>query len=138
MNPPKPPIGAPPWWQVHVPMWAGIVTLTAIVSLLSESIPAFVLQVLWPVAVLVPALTTYQRARQQDWPGRSRRAAAINAVVAVIIGISMLAFQLGRAVDDPLERFRVTAALVLAAGQPSWAVWSLYDSFMLYVQQRRR
>jgi formate-dependent nitrite reductase membrane component NrfD len=119
-------------------MWVGIVTLTAIVSLLSESVPAFALQVLWPVAVLVPALTAYRRARQQDWPGRSRRAAAINAVVAVIIGVAMLAFQLGRAVDDPLERFRVTAALVLAAGQPSWAVWSLYDSFMLYMQQRRR
>ncbi len=138
MSTSKPPTSAPPWWQVHVPMWVGIVTLTAVVWLLSESIPAYILQVLWPVAVLVPALTAYRRARQQDWPGRSRKSATINAVVAVIIGVAMLAFQLGRAVDDPLERFRVTAALVLAVGQPTWAVWSLYDSFMLYLQHRRR
>jgi hypothetical protein len=128
----------PPWWQVHIPMWAGIVVLTAVVTLISGLIPTYVLQLLWPLAILVPALSAYRRAYQQDWTGRSRRSAAVNAVVAAIFAIAMLAFQLGRAVDDPLERFRVTAALVLAAGQPSWAVWSLYDSFMLYLQQRRR
>ncbi|MGF1664969.1 MAG: hypothetical protein ACFCVC_01740 [Acidimicrobiia bacterium] len=137
MSTPKPTSGAPPWWQVHLPMWAGIVILTAVVTLISGLIPTFVLQLLWPMAILVPALSAYRRAWQQDWSGRSRRAAAVNAVVAVILGIAMLAFQLGRAVNDPLERFRVTAALVLAAGQPSWAVWSLYDSFMLFMKQRR-
>lgn len=127
----------PPWWHVHGPVWAGIVVLTVIATLLVDVLPAAAMQLLWPMTLVVPALSSYLRARRQDWSGKWRRGAFIDIVVAVILAGAMLVFQFGRGVDDEVSRFQINAALLLAVGQPGWAVWSLYDSLMLFLAQRR-
>ena len=127
----------PPWWQVHGPVWAGIVALTIIASLLVDVVPAAAMQLLWPMTLLIPAFSSHLRARRQDWTGRWRRGAFVDVVLAVILGGAMLVFQFGRGVEDEVTRFQLNAALLLAVGQPAWAGWALYDSLMLFFAQRR-
>lgn len=127
----------PPWWQVHGPVWVGIVTLTILATLVVDVLPAAAMQLLWPMTLLVPAFSSHLRARRQDWTGRWRRGAFIDLVLAVILAGAMLVFQFGRGLEGEVSRSQLNAALLLAVGQPAWAVWSLYDSLMLLFAQRR-
>jgi hypothetical protein len=119
-------------------MWAGIAILSLVVSLVVNFVPPVLTQLLWPAAVVVPAMTSYMRARRQDWIARSRRGVVVNVVMALVIAGAMLTFQFGRAEGDAVARFQLNAALIVAVGQPAWLLWSLYDSLMLFLQERRR
>lgn len=120
-----------------MPLWAGIAVLSLIVWLLAGSVPAALVQLLWPMSLVVPALATFLRARRQDWTSRWRRGAVVDVIVALLLAGAMMFFQLGRAEGDAVSRGQLNAALLLAVGQPSWLLWCMYDSLMLFLRERR-